>query len=479
MQVLEEAVLNQDGSLPFDEIFLDEGRAMAELIHDIAPGARLLFHTGIASQVLFREAILDLHAAGADIIVDDLSTIAAPIYSDGLIAQAIDSVVAAGTTYFTVAGNQGNDEGFYEGPFESTLFSGLNVYDWEPGPGVSPFLEFNLDGEFTIDIQWDEPFASACDCNGAQTFNLFIFQAGTSNLLSLTSNVPGEARIVRPLAFGGIDLAMFLVQADDQQALPTRIKYQVTTEGNTSITAPIVPLDAPTLKGNNNAAGAIAVGASAWWNTPAGAALAGFSIPQSPLLAHTGVRGPFIRNGQILTTRSALSGSPILLDADGNRLPEPLFRESPAIVAPDAGQTSFFGDRIQGIQNPFFFGTSAAAPNAAAVAALLLQASNNSLSPEEIRSYLTSTAIDMDNPYDNGLQEDPNDPDFSTGFDFASGHGLVQADAAVEALIQDLGLESFDMEAVCREGNDARFSIDNPNGYGYEVPVIGQRRDPP
>lgn len=62
-------------------------------------------------------------------------------------------------------------------------------------------------------------------------------------------------------------------------------------------------------------------------------------------------------------------------------------------------------------------GTSAAAPNAAAVAIILLQV-NPDLTPLQIYEILENTAIDMGRP----------------GFDFDSGYGYIDAQAAVNAV---------------------------------------------
>jgi hypothetical protein len=50
----------------------DEGRALAEIIHDLAPGATLLFRTGFPTSLDFIAAVRELTEAGAQIIVDDI-----------------------------------------------------------------------------------------------------------------------------------------------------------------------------------------------------------------------------------------------------------------------------------------------------------------------------------------------------------------------------------------------------------------------
>ena len=64
----------------------DEGRGMAQLIHDLAPGAAIDFATGYGGQAAFAANINALVTAGADIIVDDLIYFAELAYQNGPIA---------------------------------------------------------------------------------------------------------------------------------------------------------------------------------------------------------------------------------------------------------------------------------------------------------------------------------------------------------------------------------------------------------
>ncbi|MFP4579043.1 MAG: hypothetical protein ACOCXU_07345, partial [Coleofasciculus sp.] len=52
--------LPNDGSLGEDIFGIDEGRAMMQLIHDVAPGADLAFHTAAFNQTDFAQGILAL-----------------------------------------------------------------------------------------------------------------------------------------------------------------------------------------------------------------------------------------------------------------------------------------------------------------------------------------------------------------------------------------------------------------------------------
>ena len=61
----------------------DEGTAMLELIHDMAPGAQLYFATAFTSITSFADNIRALRTAGCDIIVDDVGYFVESPFQDG------------------------------------------------------------------------------------------------------------------------------------------------------------------------------------------------------------------------------------------------------------------------------------------------------------------------------------------------------------------------------------------------------------
>ena len=69
---------------------------MAQIVHDIAPGAKILFATAEGGPDMFAANIRDLANHGADIIVDDFTYFAEPDYQDGVIAKAVNDVRADG-----------------------------------------------------------------------------------------------------------------------------------------------------------------------------------------------------------------------------------------------------------------------------------------------------------------------------------------------------------------------------------------------
>lgn len=93
---------------------IDEGRAMLQIIHAIAPGASLAFYATPNAAAAYAspgdlqgyaDGIRALAAAGANIIVDDIGFFNDPEPPFGPINQAIQDVYNLGVTYFSAAGN--------------------------------------------------------------------------------------------------------------------------------------------------------------------------------------------------------------------------------------------------------------------------------------------------------------------------------------------------------------------------------------
>jgi subtilisin family serine protease len=124
-------------------------------------------------------------------------------------------------------------------------------------------------------------------------------------------------------------------------------------------------------------------------------------------------------NPPVIESFSSRGGTPKLFDVAGRRLPAPQVPRQPGIVAPDGVDTSFFGRDSDRNGFPNFSGTSAAVPHAAGVAALI-KSFRPSLTPRQIYSAMRSTAIDMS----------------TSGFDFVSGFGLIDALAAISSVGQ-------------------------------------------
>lgn len=441
----------------------DEGRAMMQIISDIAPGATLLFHTaftpkGRLNEQSFTRAVKQLARAGADIIVDDLG-FSTTLFQDGLAARTVSELVDRGVDYFSAIGNDGNRA--YVSPFRpaapsspetSFEFRGnrYEMHDFDPGEGVDLYQNVKLEqgALLSLALGWDDP--SGQIKNDLELFlvsepklpvekgnilatSVTLISAGVEQPLeelfyNISTSRPAYLVIARK-----IDPASSPTQLPGQLPgqLPVRLQWISTANGaDSGVTYEYVDADAnnPTIYGQPNARGAVAVGA--------------VEVRKTPVY---GVNPP------VLDSFSSRGGTPILLDAQGNRLTSPEIRSKPELVAPNGVATTFAS--ISGF-NPFF-GTSAAAPHAAAVAALLLQRAGGpkQLSPAQVTEAMQVTAIPLDPPGN-----------------LRSGAGLVQADAAA--------LAAFKTRIEGTEGRDrlrGQAGADNLYGLGGADRLQGNR----
>ncbi len=119
---------------------------MLQIVHDIAPGADLLFSSGIDGIASYANAISLLAALGADIIVDDLLILNEPMFQDGIVAQAVEAAVATGVAYFSAAGNSGRKS--YEAAFDDSgeIFC---IEFFEPIGDCDPLFERENPGSYS------------------------------------------------------------------------------------------------------------------------------------------------------------------------------------------------------------------------------------------------------------------------------------------------------------------------------------------
>jgi hypothetical protein len=106
------AAIQASGDLPAVDVLPgqagsgDEGTAMLEIVHDLAPGAALGFATAFTSLTQFAQNILDLRADGCDILVDDVLYLESPARTAP--SAAVNQVTAAGA--FTLVGRERGQE---------------------------------------------------------------------------------------------------------------------------------------------------------------------------------------------------------------------------------------------------------------------------------------------------------------------------------------------------------------------------------
>ena len=358
-----------------DNSVKDEGRAMLQIIHDLAPGAALQFHTALGGQASFAQAIRNLADAGSDIIVDDILYLREPMFQDGVIAQAVDDVkLNDGVAYFSAAGNladQSWEEGFIGSGQDGPLGDGggeLHRFD-----GASTCQSITVpDGKtITFIFQWDEPYASAGTGNPGSTSDIDIFvrdkTEGAVIVSSEDDNIDNDP--IEILDFendgsmdadgdGTIDTAFCFGIELQEGSGPGLMKYVYGPGPPRSDGISVANEGEATLYGHANAKGAEAVAASSYGST---------KTPRS---------------------YTALGGVPIIFDTEGNRQQDDTSRQKPGVTAPDCVSNTFFGS------SNTFCGTSAAAPHAAAVAALMME-NRPDLTVDELFGELRSTASDV------------------------------------------------------------------------------------
>lgn len=426
----------------------DEGRGMAELIHDVAPGAELYFYTAFDGILDFAAGIRALDSAGCDIIVDDVSYFVESYFQDGAVGGAVNDVVANGKVYFSSAGN--SDRASYEDAYKPSGFTGPltggELHDFSDGD-VAQTLVVPAGATIWLWIQWDDPQPAFNDKpNPAPQTDMaaLLFDAteGTFLVGSDFDNIGGGYNIElieyenTTDADQVVDLLIEKVSGPD----PRRLKYIDREES--AIFLDTKGSNAGTCVGHSNVEGAIGTGASAFFNTPE------FNDFREEIGA------PRIDTARINGFSSA-GGTPLLLASDGTPI-EPLLTFNPFITGPDGSNTSFFGFDI-GLDpdtNPNFFGTSAAAPHVAAAVSLLLQA-DKSLSPADIKEILKATAEDMD---------DPLTPEVDAGYDVKTGYGFVNAQDAISYVLDgceesSIGLLSIDKAKYIKGVKSAEVGI--------------------
>ncbi len=359
----------------------DEGRAIAQLVYGIAPGATLdfcaPFGTGTDATAEYANAVKALQADGCKVIVDDLSSSSEPFYQPGDAWQAaITAFVNAGGDYFSAAGNDAGN--YYENRFNpiTVTLPGVN--------GGAPVSAMSFDGgsstgsalqsisiapgnEASFALQWDEPFKSIGASPGAQnSLAMYLFDANgrvvaSGNVDQVGSDPVQLLDYKNPDASGSSSFTLAIVQNGGANP-PGQFKYIET--GGATINDPNAKKGSGDIYGHELLANTNVVGATNWKATP-----------------YNGVNPP--------TPEDFTGYGPgeYLFDAQGNRLAQPQILSAPDYTATDGPNTSM----------PYFTpftGTSAAAPDAAAVATLVLQ-ENPSLTTAQVKADLTRSAIYM------------------------------------------------------------------------------------
>lgn len=459
----------------------DEGRAMIQNIHSIAPGAETYFaswYDGYFDDVIkeafnttdqqerddlirqafigyskqqekFRNLLIEFASKkDTQIIVDDVGD-SEPWFEDGPMAEAIQFIKEEyDVSYFTAAGNYSNNSyqhtfnpipvselalatENYDG-FRSKLleYRGYEAHQFTGSSGSTLLQEITGQGFATqFYLQWNDKWGKNTSKVKVLTFDKDKNFA-SEGLIDPDGIYPW-ASFKNPNATSSDPFYIAILHTGESaETRPDVIKW-VGNQSNKVSTNSNNGFFASTAFGHANSQASANVGSAQYWSTPAYRAAA----PE-------------------VSRYSSWGATPIYFDSAGNKLSQPVYRQTPMFITPQKGDTTFFSKGYQESQNgkgdqfesdlnylQNFEGTSAAAPNTAAVAALMLQL-NPSLSPDQIFKVLRETTSQVQTA---GLIGS------SSYFSSASGFGLINAMAALDATAQ-FSLSGYVYEDTNRNG---------------------------
>ncbi len=382
----------------------DEGRAMSQIVHDLAPGSPITFASvAIEGQVAMAQRIRDVYAAGARVIVDDVLYPSEPWFQGGPITSAIEEVTGKGASYFSAGGNSNiSVAGVPKGSYETAAYHPMGCTTIVAN-GTSDCLNFGsfanahltLDpgGEVLLAVGWNE------QVNKVQSdFDIYLVDDSTGEPVAWGA----EPNVISGRPIDGlyymndawVSRTFSIVIGRYQTSAVPRLKVAVeTSSGVTYIGWPsqFATAIGPTVLGHSGAPVVETVGA-----VPA-------SLPT--VLESFSSWGP-------AATCWYSTDSP-----NQTNQPLPACQSSTVdFVATDGTVNTVLGNPT-GFGTYRFFGTSAAAPHAAAVAALLRQRAPNCTAAQvSAAMHAGTTAINGVFPVD------------------ARGAGRVNATAAVASL---------------------------------------------
>jgi hypothetical protein len=384
----------------------DEGTAMLEIVHDLAPGARLAFATTGETLADYVDAFRLLAAAGATLITEDIALDDEPAFQQGIGAATAESLAQHGIWVSSSAGNLGARHA----PRVSAVGTGRGP-DGATGPFVNcpnaPDNLVNLRGAdntynlnllpgatFLGTLQWSEPRAiyPTAGQGGFTDLNLYVMDAAGTTCLASSNAVQAD----------GVGDTIEQLIYQNTTGAPQPVRLVVDVQGTSSATsapkldlrwralsAGVQTLDPPdragSLNPDSNYLG---------FATSAGAVNASISVdPTTVPLESFSAAGPV----QILTTTQCRGGvaGPCEGVPGGVRrtAPAPTWAASDGVSVSGAGG---FGagtcpTTVQG--QCLFFGTSAAAPSAAGVAALTREEFGGTIAPRNLNDILADRAV--------------------------------------------------------------------------------------
>lgn len=220
---------NKKDELPMISIIRNgegnEGTAMMEIIHDLAPSAELIF-AGVKGLLVpvnwsfLAELVDELHyTRKCKIIVDDFYTPEEPFFSDeGQFGDAIRKFIDDGGVYITAAGN--NRANIYSGTTSTTG-------DYHIFPDGNDYLEFSIQGQSDwIYLQWSTKWTipnvdldfEALNITTNTTYFSSFKQSNTTppfEMLEITEPGTYRLKIKKTIAYESVEFKILSVKGEN------------------------------------------------------------------------------------------------------------------------------------------------------------------------------------------------------------------------------------------------------------------------
>ncbi|EAP97743.1 putative membrane protein [Janibacter sp. HTCC2649] len=405
----------------------DEGTSMLEIVHDMAPGAGLLFHGtggGVGAHVTAQNA---LAAAGVDIITEDIPFDSEPAFQKGLAATNGETLAASGVWVSSSSGNLNSSHAPRVAANSTGTFPDGAAAAPAGCPGINAnSVAFNgADTTFDVSVaagasigatlQWSEPRAifPTAGAGGFTNLDLYILDAAGANCVASSTGAQG----------GGSGDTIEQASWTNGGAAAATVKLVVNRTGATGAKA--VPTIDLRWRGNANAVDALGSPGSlnpdsnyTDFATSAGAVNAGSSQdPTTVGLETFSGQGPVTLLGTTVCSTSypcpasAPAGqNQSVAGAAGRTAIAPTYTAADGVSVSGAGGFGAGTCPAVAQGDCRFFGTSAATPSSAGVAALVLDASGGpgSLTASGLTSVLNANATDRgpagaDNAWGSGV----------------------------------------------------------------------------
>ena len=374
----------------------NEGTAMLEIVHDLAPGADLYFATAFGGQAAFAENIEALCDAGADVIVDDVYYFFEAPFQDDIISRGVNAAVADGCFFFSAGGNAGNKNdgtaGVWEGDFVAgspLVLNGVTVgtqHDF--GSGVTQ-NRITRDTDAGYLLWWADPLEGS-----ANDYDLFLVDENGDVLRSSTRIQDGTRDPYEYISSGADDHTDARLVIVKTSGAADRYLRLDTLEGRLAVST------AGQLFGHSATENAISIAAVA--------------------VQSAGGTGGVFDGTESVRTGNSDGPRRIFFEPDGTPITAGNFSSTGGelLQKPDLAAATCVRTTTPGFS--IFCGASSAAPHAAAIGALVLEGAEgpNNLTQAQLLAAMTGSALDIE----------------ATGVDRDSGAGIVMAPGAVDAV---------------------------------------------